>query len=144
MHNHLSDQVRWHQMLDLKKLLRSQLRDQLCQLQFQMLVLTTKDHQLISTTKVLHKLTDPNLVASTQHRFKTNNLCRINFQVQCQQGMSIVQLQIKEVATHPSDLHQWLTGNHRFKLLHKQLLQCNKLQCRDLHRDNLQACKLHQ
>lgn len=81
-------------MLDHKKLLLFQLRDQLCPLQFQMLVSITKALQLNLTTKVLQQETDHNQVASILDRFKIRHLLKTNFLAPCQER-SIVQLQTK-------------------------------------------------
>jgi len=114
-----SDQVKCNQILDLIKPLLSQLRDQLCQLQFQV------PGRADSTTKVLQQVTDQDQVASTQLKFKTKHLFKTNFQIACQESNSIAQLQTKAEDTKPSDLHQWSTELHHCRLLN---LQCNKLQ----------------
>lgn len=140
-----TDQVRCSLILDLIKPLLFQLKDQLCQLQFQMPDSTTKVHQPNSTTKVLQPATDQLQVVSTQVRFKTKHLFKTNSQIACQESSSIAQLQIKEEDTKPSDLHLWSTELHHYKL------QCNKLlhQLKDLHKvDHLRTWiwedKLHQ
>jgi hypothetical protein len=93
-------------MLDHKKLLLFQSRDQPCLLQFQMLDSTiTKDHQLNLTTKAHQQEIDHNQVALIQDRFKTKHLSKTNFQAQCQER-SIAQLQTKE-DIKPSDHLQW-------------------------------------
>jgi hypothetical protein len=72
---------------------------------------------LDSTTRVHQQEIDQDLVASTQDRFKINNLFKTNFKVQCQESKSIDQLQTKEEVIKQSDPHQWLTEPHHCKLL---------------------------
>jgi len=98
---------------------------------------------LDSTTRVHQQEIDQDLVASTQDRFKINNLFKTNFKIQCQESKSIDQLQTKEEVIKPSDPHQWLIEPHHCKQL-KLHIKCNKLQLRVLHKVHLWEDKLHQ